>query len=531
MMGNISSWITIDNNNQVIIKDQVISFLVNINVPANTLEGFYSLFINFKALGADGSNHFFEHFTQNIIIDNSAPDIPTFTVSKDKYTVALYNIYSTDYFSAFYTNINGNSGYNGIKSYTVSILENDVNAADPQSFNATTKDYCDFKSLKANTQYKVVVDAYDLVGLKNSKFEYVLTPPAAPSGLNYTNTTYNSTRLNWISSPGATEYDVYKVEGIGNPYTYTKINASPIKTNYYAIAGLSPNILYKYCVVARGPAGESDRSANATVNTLALPIISGESTVCSGIKTYSLNGLVSGYTLRWLSSSNMSYMSANGLSASFRIGSAGTAWVGAEITSPTGVKYNLANFQIWIGTPPSPVITCPHSKVGLNSTIEAFGESNSATNFNWVLGGGTIISGQGTSDLLFRTSTRCLYDLTIRLTTSNVCGNSSEAFLSIPYDCSGGISPLSISPNPASESVYVEVPNDNVDTSTINMTFSSPEETYQVSIFNQTQVLVYCDMFYTNTFDLNIGSLPEGIYFIKVVSGNKVYSQKLIINR
>ncbi len=52
-----------------------------------------------------------------------------------------------------------------------------------------------------------------------------------------------------------------------------------------------------------------------------------------------------------------------------------------------------------MGKPVTPLIICPFRKAGMNSLIEVLAVSPGADNYTWSVGGGTITSGQGTSDM------------------------------------------------------------------------------------------------------------------------------------
>jgi len=117
-----------------------------------------------------------------------------------------------------------------------------------------------------------------------------------------------------------------------------------------------------------------------------------------------------------------------------------------------------------------------------------------------------------------------LYDLTIRLTTSNACGNSAEAIKSIPFDCSGGITPLSVSPNPASQTITVELK----DTQATKIPEIADKE-FTVKLLNSYYKPVYQKRLKAKRFTINVSRYRTGIYYLQVIKGNKVYSKKVMI--
>jgi len=256
------------------------------------------------------------------------------------------------------------------------------------------------------------------------------------------------------------------------------------------------NIILQETAGDMGTPGFDDTFGYGLVNAYAAVYkaggyITGSSNVCTSNTIFTLNNRPPGTTVSWIHSSNMNYVSGQGTD-NYTIQAAnssisGMGWVKA-IASSSWVKDTIEK-NVWVGIPVTPLIICPFRKVGMNSLIEVLAGSPGADNYTWSVGGGTIISGQGTYDILIMTSSHCLYDLTIRLTTSNACGNSEQAIKSIPFDCSGGgggVTPLSVTPNPASQTITVELTD-----TTLTTTNHAVNEAFTVQLFDAYNKPVY----------------------------------------
>lgn len=269
--------------------------------------------------------------------------------------------------------------------------------------------------------------------------------------------------------------------------------------------------------------------ANCDFSDFPSPSINGPDIVCSSNSTFKLIHRLPGSKIEWLHSNNTIQAGSQNTenytikgNASFP---ADSGWVKAILHKP-GCGTDTLKKSFWVDKlPATPTIICPYTKVGLNSLIEVNAVGPGAENYNWSVGGGTITSGQGTSDIWIMTSSSCLYDLTIRLTTSNACGNSTEAVKSIPFDCSGGITPLSVSPNPASQTITVELKDTQATTT------ETSGKGFIVKLLDSYYIPVYQKKLKANRFTINVSRYRAGIYYLQVVKGNKMYSKKVIITK
>jgi hypothetical protein len=136
------------------------------------------------------------------------------------------------------------------------------------------------------------------------------------------------------------------------------------------------------------------------------------------------------------------------------------------------------------------------------------------------------MSGQGTNSISVLTSTFCFDYLSISVTASNTCGSQSATKL-IPYNCNGGgLEPLTVSPNPASQSISVEF----VDTTSVTTT-QPADESYTVTLTNVQNKTVYHQKQNSRKFRINVRGYRRGVYYLKVVKGKNVYTKMVVINK
>jgi hypothetical protein len=516
VMGEVASWISIDNNSQEIFPAQSKNFLLTINVPASAGDHDYTLWLSFNAYDKDGFNHSFNYTPQIIIVDNSAPEFVSFSVSQKSTAVTVYSWDSWDARSSFYTGINSNSGYNGIKSYSLILRNPDGTIKASKSIDATsTLSAHKFTNLTPNTNYKASVTAIDLAGNSKTTEKLATTAPAPPTGLTFSNTTYIETTLSWNTSAGATGYDVYQLNGSSG----SKRNNSPITGTSYTIDGLNPNSNYQFYVVALSNVGESDKSIDADITTLALPSIIGSDILCSGSSTFTISNLLSGYTGAWSKSSNLEFISQSGTSAVFSVVGTGSAWIGAKITAPNGRVLNLLNKDLWLGKP-SFTLT-GETKVGVREIGIAsldYDQYQGITNVNWTRSGAIASVIGGPIVAKFRAGSRSGMG-TVYAMATNICGSEENRLL---IDVTGGW--YNIYPNPSS---YVL----NVKINRSKMSKDLKTRKVEIKIYDKMMRLKKQNIIKSDITSINVNDLQKGVYIIQLISGRKVYEEKIIISR
>lgn len=431
-----------------------------------------------------------------------------------------------------YTNYNSSSGISGIKSYTITLKKSDNTVVgSPVTKLATDYNYHTFSQLTSNTAYTVTVAATDLAGNTNSAVQSATTPPAKPSGLTFSNTTYSETTLSWTASGGATGYDVYRVDGTTN----IKINSGIITNNSFYITGLSPNTNYTYNVIAKSSAGESDRSSNATVKTIALPYITGQATLCNGLSTYSLSSILPNYTITWTWSYQLTYNSGQGtknLTVDYTGGGGplpmatliyndygSQGWVRATISNLTSSF--VVEKNIWIGKPGFTPEVKGSSTISCSRYL--FTEKNYRT-VTWSVYGPLKIVGANYGH-------KCTIEGTgsgvgwVYATASNECGSFRGEML-VEVNCGY----YAVSPNPVNSDINISQKKDN--TVMYENDNKKMKPIKSVKIFDKNGTIIFQQKYGNEVFEtnLNISNFPIGFYIIKINEGNDEENHSIIKN-
>jgi len=535
-MGEVESWVTIDNNSQSLFPSQSKNFLLSVAVPSSAGDRDYAMFLGFNAFDKNNNNHSFNYNAQTIIVDNSSPNAPSFTVSQTSTTVFVNSWDSWDARSSAYTAWNLSSGIDGIKSYTIAIKNPDNTVKASISKNATDYHYHTFTGLSPNTNYKANVTAIDLAGNSNTSEMTATTAPAKPTGLTCSNTSYISTTLTWNASAGATEYNIY--EFINN--TNNLLNSVPVTTTSYIISNLSPGSTHSYNVIARGIAGASDRSDNVTVTTLNLPPITGSASLCTGGSTYAVQNLFTGYSVNWTCSDNITKFSASGSNAVFKPKGYGNGTIYASIIAPTGEVLVLQSMGVWIGKPEinsqTPLAyyssgiynsVCNSQTYITNMTIS--GASNatwyriaaSPSNTSWYQTGNNV------SFYFWSVNQTQVF----RISSSNTCGTTSYDF---------GFKSISCGPDPCNP-VYTIAPNPASDQSTVIINIPAPcDQTLMqsssfngyVAIYDNQGTLKKKENYKTyGNIDLDLSGLKNGVHHIEIFDGKTIHKKTILIQK
>jgi len=523
-MFKVKSWVTIENNNQTIFSGQTVIFRLTIKVPSGTSDGNYSLPLYFNAYDKNYVNHPFNYYTQTIIVDNSKPITPSFSIGQTSTTISVFSWSSWDSGSIEYTDADPTSGLNGIANYTVTLKDINNALIKKESFKAD--DNKDFKvtGLASYTKYKVIVEATDLAGNFSIKDSITSTTPAKPANLSFSNTEYGSTTLSWTPSPGATGYNVFLNNGSIN----TLLNNTPVTTNSYRITGLKPDTTYAFYVRALSNVGPSDWSDKATVKTLALPPITGSSVLCTGNYTFSVENLIAGYIVTWSNSTNLSKISASGTSAVFNVTGSGQAWIGASITAPYGQNFELTKKTVWLGKPDQP-ITSPSGyptyqmALGQIKTIRIVSALGNPYQYVWnITGSITKLSGGGIQCTVEATTTGWG---NFYVNSINECGTSVTGGGSVNVS-SGGGGGLLLSPNPANNILTVEI-GDNKTPANLNNIGS---KTSELRVYDKMMNLKMKKTFRGRKTQINVRNLKQGVYILQIISGNRNFKKEIMIS-
>jgi hypothetical protein len=519
-MGEVKSWINIDNNNQVIAPGQTVTYILTVNVPSNASDIDYSLPLSFNAYDSLNNNHPFSYWTQTIIVDNSVPQTPTFSTVQYSKKIYVSGWSSFDNRSRAYTLKDPSSGIEGIKTYNI-VLANPDGSKISKEFKASESNYYTFDNLISNTNYTVSVTAYDLAGNANTKQITAKTAPAAPT-LSYSKTSYCYVILTWNAPAGAVKYKVYNATNTP-PVLLTTTTATS-----YTVTGLQAGSSLKFYVVALNSSdSQSDASNNLNIATLTVPtpIISGARAVCTSGATFTVSNLPSECSLSWDKGSYLSLVSSSGTSATFKAIGTGSSFIKATYNSGCGIAAN--NYTVDAGTPKPGPITIQFDAPP-NRFTASIDPLVSATSYKWYLDG--VLKYNSLMDVVIfqRQIGNCGHRYDVDVYMVNSCGVSAFSHAET-YEppC---LKSFSVYPNPANSEITI-AQNESLVTS------MSSERTTENLIKSVKIVdnfgMTYIDNKFDNgvaTIHIDISILKPGSYIIIINSELNMESYPLIKN-
>ena len=247
----------------------------------------------------------------------------------------------------------------------------------------------------------------------------------------------------------------------------------------------------------------------------------GESVICSSNSAYILQNLPSGCTISWNKSPNISYVSGqNTNNYVVKANGNGQGWVEATVNSDCGNPILLQK-TVWLGSPSQPLKIIGFSNNGKHFGSNLYYEfsvnptlNQGTTQYEWVVGGGTIEEGQGTSQITVLTynagEINMNFDVSVRARnncgwspwlwrTGYVVGGAGPAYVAFPNPTTNIVSITSIkkTENKHSESKY-------------------PEPIKKIQIFDKMGFQVLLQYYSGNDckVNLNLSDLKKGVYFV-----------------
>jgi hypothetical protein len=270
-----------------------------------------------------------------------------------------------------------------------------------------------------------------------------------------------------------------------------------------------------------------------------IPTISGSPILCSGNYSYSVSNLRPGYTVNWTYSSNLQLVSNIDNVITLSPNGNGTGSISASVISNCG-SVPVTQITLWIGAP-----TVPSSIVGFCCNGMEFGSESiyyftvhannqGLSQYNWIVGGGTILEGQGTETITVKTakvtgSQRKYFDVSVRV--ANECNSWSGYLWRTGYVTSGvGPALFTVYPNPATTKVSVSVS----DVDLLSATETSNNiliKSIKVMDSNGNSRKIKRDEKGSKSVTVNVSDLEQGIYFMLISDGVTEESHKLLIEK
>lgn len=324
------------------------------------------------------------------------------------------------------------------------------------------------------------------------------------------------------------------------PGTQTNTGVT-LRTYIYEIWSISGSYLGYY------PQSPSNVSFAYSVLGIPSPVLSGPSVICSSGATYTINNVPAGCTVTWNKSSNLNFDNQPGNSKTFTAGGPdGSGWVQATIVSACG-NVPLPAKTVWAGIPPTPEINSYTPFVWSTSywptpvkvyTVYAeeeidFYDENTNTfgglieNFyrEWNIDAGSVPYsaydyGSGGKMCFFHQPG----SVRIRAKMSNSCGEtewSEPVFVEVIAQNYM----LSLSPNPASGEVTVELKGGSNKTDRLSIEYGWDLDVYDAMQSLKTKVPKIKD----KSTVLNTSGWKDGVYVIRAMVGKKLITGKLVV--
>ncbi|NOX84566.1 MAG: T9SS type A sorting domain-containing protein [Chlorobi bacterium] len=255
----------------------------------------------------------------------------------------------------------------------------------------------------------------------------------------------------------------------------------------------------------------------------------GPDTVCNNeTSDYTSSGSDDADSYVWtLSPDGAGTITGTGLSATVEWSSdySGTATVSIAGVNDCG-EGNPSSMDVEVGAIPAPVIT-GENEVCDNSSEDYTTSDNDGSTYTWDVTGGTITDGQGTSTVTVLWGDPGTGSVTVTEESAQGCTGTSEEFPVVIDNCTGigenrNNGELLVYPNPAQNILNVEFKAEvsgNVQVIVVNLTGQKLLQK-EVDATNGKQSLRF-----------DISGLQQGLYIIKIQSGNEVVLTRQFVKR
>ena len=275
--------------------------------------------------------------------------------------------------------------------------------------------------------------------------------------------------------------------------------------------------------------------------------ISGPSYVCSSNATFTVQDAPPGSTATWSVSpgTRVTPGSGSGMSASFHMASCndiGDVQITFNVSTPCGT--NQVSTPTTVGGPdPQDVELDIYKSTGQhankygetwvlcpNENYEIFVINNSScstSNYTWILPYSLTKNYQNNNMVSVHTNSHPGGNIIVKAQTCcTSCGSNVQIlsdYVGTDYNCGYGY--MSLAPNPAQDEITVELKTGNIKD-------YKPGATWTLEIYNQQQALVKKMDNLTDTRQvINTSGLKAGVYYVRVLLGNNMYSGKFVIER
>lgn len=210
-----------------------------------------------------------------------------------------------------------------------------------------------------------------------------------------------------------------------------------------------------------------------------------------------------------------------------------------NIDEGVNVEINLATKTksgIHVSTPPNNVqIHVPATPIYGDEPALVWASSNPGdATYTWQVIGGSIIS-QGADSMYFVADCPSAFGVTVKVKATNSCGESPYITQTESVDCSGGINPLSITPNPASGETTISIESNSEElglkSASTDPIFDDNVE-WDIEVYSPTQSLKEkkTKIKGKNT-KIQTHGWKEGVYMVRALYKDQVLMGKLVVKK
>ncbi len=278
------------------------------------------------------------------------------------------------------------------------------------------------------------------------------------------------------------------------------------------------------------PNNRNYMSINSICNSPLNASIIGVSLICNSSYNFKLNNAPLGREISWITNPpNLLTPSSYSGDTIFSVQPVSEDINGAVTISASFNDYcnnNLKTYSknVWIGKPANVEIHVPVEPIyGETDAMVWVSSDPGNETYDWQLSGGTIVENNG-EEIILNADCPSRRGLIIRVKAINNCGETDWISRHVDVDCSGGINPLSIIPNPSDNYFELDVSKYYNESS-----FSGNNE-YEVKIFNALNILLFDQKSSSQMLRINTSDFKEGIYVVYVIIGEKVLVEQLVIS-
>ncbi|WP_164675101.1 T9SS type A sorting domain-containing protein [Anditalea andensis] len=256
--------------------------------------------------------------------------------------------------------------------------------------------------------------------------------------------------------------------------------------------------------------------------------IQGPENLCS-TATYTLENPPLESTITWSASPSYLFTNTTSMGESFTTAPSsinGKGTITATIDSPWGTV--LISREIQVG-PPTSINGLSHGQILCGNQYLNLWSENGYLSYNWVVLGGTVISGQGSSQVTVLTDNNPFQGqnlLSVRLNVTSTCMDGTSEVIAYVNNCGGNpIDPL-IYPNPASDELTIEM-------SELEKHARNEEEDFsvEIKISNFWGQVMHSQTTFQSKLKLNVQQLKSGLYYIHIRYKDAVIRKQVRVER